>query len=59
MRRSFFVFFSYAPKALLNIFWKLVEEVVVEETLDIVVSKNLVAGRWCSIGLVLLVMVGS
>ena len=50
MRRSFFVFFSYAPKALLKIFWKLVEEVVVEETLDIVVSKNLVAGRWCGGG---------
>src|SRR5260221_10260181 len=48
VRRSFFVFFSYASKAVLKRFWKLVEEVVVEETLDIVsVSKTVVAGRSC------------
>ena len=40
------------------------EEVVVEEVLDIVFSKNVVAGEmvswwWCSIGLVHLVVVGS
>jgi len=47
VRRSFFVFFSYASKAILKRFWKLVEEVVVEETLGIVVLRNVVAGRWC------------
>ena len=36
MRRSFFVFFWYASKALLKRFWKSVEEVVLEETSDIV-----------------------
>lgn len=41
VRRSFFVFFWYASKAVLKRFWKLVEEVLVEEALDIVsVSKN-------------------
>jgi hypothetical protein len=53
VRRSFFVFFWYASKAVLKIFWKLVEGVVVEETLDIVsVSKNVVAERWCRGGVV-------
>jgi len=48
VRRSFFVFFLYAPIAVLKRFWKLVGEVVVEEALDIVsVSNNVVAGRWC------------
>ena len=48
MRRSFFVFFWYASKAVTKRFWKLVEGIVVEETLDIVsVSKNVVAERWC------------
>ena len=46
MRRTFFVLFWYASKAVLKRFWKLVEEVVVEETLDIVsASRNVVAGR--------------
>ncbi len=53
VRRSFFVFFSYASKAVLKRLWKLVEEVVVEETLDIVsVSKNVVGGRSCRGGVV-------
>jgi len=51
VRRSFFVLFWYASKAVLKRFWKLVEEIVVEETLDIVsASRNVVAGRWCGGG---------
>jgi len=53
MRRSFFVFFLYASKAVLKIFWKLVEEVVVEEILDIVsVLKGVDVGRWYRGGVV-------
>ena len=36
VRRPFFVFFSYASKAVLKRFWKWVGEVVVGETLDMV-----------------------
>ena len=63
VRRSFFVFFLYASRAVLKFFWKLVGEVDVEETLVIVsVSKNVVAGRWCRgvvhrMGMVLVVVV--